>query len=240
MELIAHRGASGYAPENTIPSFEAARKMGMKNFEFDVQLTRDGILVVHHDYDLSRTAGSKVKITGLTFEELKKFNVAAHFKPDYPPQAAPGLEDVMGIVGDSLGFVCIDVRNDGGIYKGIEDLLLRFLHSRKDWFEKATVSSFDYPTLHRIRALDSKIRLGLLSRRFLMSDILKKAKKIRAAAININHRLASGGRIRAVHEAGMKAFVYTVNSGLQARKLAEIGADGIYTNYPDVLTADME
>ena len=93
MKIIAHRGASGYAPENTLKAFRLAVEMGSKDFEFDVHRTKDGILVVHHDYDLKHTAGQDVKIADLDYAELKKHNIAAHFR-DKQVQHVPRLEEV--------------------------------------------------------------------------------------------------------------------------------------------------
>ncbi|MDP2865618.1 MAG: glycerophosphodiester phosphodiesterase family protein, partial [Elusimicrobiota bacterium] len=106
MKIISHRGASGYAPENTLKAFKLAVEMGSRDFEFDVHQTKDGILVVHHDFDLKRTAGKEVKIADLDYAELQKYNVAAHFR-DKMVQHVPRLEEVIDIIGpaaDSLNF----------------------------------------------------------------------------------------------------------------------------------------
>ena len=84
MKIIAHRGASGYAPENTLKAFRLAVEMGARDHEFDVHRTKDGALVVHHDYDLKRTAGSPASIAALGAPELAAYNAALIFPPTRP------------------------------------------------------------------------------------------------------------------------------------------------------------
>lgn len=240
MEYIAHRGASGYAPENTMAAFRLAMEMGMANFEFDLHLTRDGVLVVHHDYDFKSTAGLDIKIAGISYGELEKINAAARFKPAFPAQKVPRFEEVMSLICPSAGMVNVEIKNDGGIYPGIERALLKILHSKKEWAEKALISSFDFPTMERIRALDGNVRLGLLGSRFPLSHALKKAGQIGAVSMHFNRRLMFPGVVRKVHEAGMKCLVYTVNTAEEARKLEAMGVDGVFTNYPDIASPGWE
>ena len=238
MDIIAHRGASGYAPENTLKAFELAVKMGAENFEFDVHRTRDGILVVHHDFDLKRTAGKEVKIAELTYAALKKINVAAHFAKDPSFQRVPRLQEVLDIIEPAARWLNFEVKNDGNVYPGIEEELLAFLQSPPGLFEKAVVSSFDYGTLKRLRELSPEMRLGYLEHNLsalLLLPALKKAKAVGAAEFHINSRLAFSLNVAKIKKAGFGVCVYTVNNRGTALKMEKIGVDGIFSNYPDIM-----
>lgn len=243
MKIIAHRGASGYAPENTLKAFELAVKMGAENFEFDVHRTKDGILVVHHDFDLKRTAAKEVKIAELTYAELKKINVASHFSKDPSFQRVPRLEEVLDIIEPAARWLNFEVKNDGNVYPGIEEQLLAFLRSKPGLFEKAVVSSFDPGTLDRFRELSPELRLAYLSHGLsatLLTAALKKAKAISAVNFHFSLRLAFKLNVAKIKKAGFRVCVYTVNKKKDALRMKEIGVDGIFSNYPDIMARGIE
>ena len=239
MKIIAHRGASGYAPENTLKAFELAVKMGARDFEFDIHRTKDGILVVHHDFDLNRTAAKKAKIAELTYSELKTINVAAHFAKDPSFQRTPRLEEVLDIIEPAARWLNFEIKNDGNVYPGVEEQLLAFLRSKPGLFEKAVVSSFDQGTVRRFRELSPELRLAYLSHglsAMLLTPALKKAKAIGAVNFHFNLRLAFKLNVAKIKKAGFRVCVYTVNNGKDALRMKEIGVDGIFSNYPDIMT----
>ncbi|MFH1619732.1 MAG: glycerophosphodiester phosphodiesterase family protein [bacterium] len=235
MKLIAHRGASGYAPENTLAAFRLARIMGMESFEFDVHMTRDGVLVVHHDYDLTRTAGIKKSIRSLDYRELSRINVTGGGAGGFTFQRVPRLDEVLDDIEGCSGLVNFELKNDGNAYPGIEEKVLAEALAVKSRTGPALFSSFDFPTLKRMRMLDRKARLGLLVRHSRISAAVKKALKIGAWSMHLHRRFVSARRVESVHRAGMKVFVYTVNDRTLALLMRKIGVDGIFTNYPDIM-----
>lgn len=238
MKVIAHRGASGYVPENTLMAFEWAVALGSKNFEFDVHITRDGILVVHHDYSLEKTAGVKAKISDMDYADLKKINIAKHFGKDFPFQYVPRLQEIIEIIENKSEFINFEIKNDGDIYTGIEKHILQFLVQKKSLFEKSVVSSFYYPTLRKFRELNKQIRIGYLEHGlndFLISKAIEKAMKVRAESFHLSLRVASKSNIEKIRKAGMKVYVYTVNTMKDALKMQKADADGIFTNFPDIM-----
>lgn len=238
MKVIAHRGASGYVPENTLMAFEWALAIGSKNFEFDIHMTRDGILLIHHDYSLEKTAGMKVKISDMYYADLKKINVAKHFGKDFPFQYAPRLEEVIEIIGNKSELINFEIKNDGNIYPDIEKHILQFLIDKKTLFEKSVVSSFYYPTLQKIRELNKQIRIGYLEHGLtdsLVPKAIRKAIKVKAKSFHLSLRVASKSNIDRIHNASMKVYVYTVNTQKDALRIQQAGADGIFTNFPDIL-----
>ncbi|OGR67609.1 MAG: hypothetical protein A2081_00675 [Elusimicrobia bacterium GWC2_61_19] len=238
MKIISHRGASAYAPENTLKAFALAVEMGSHEFEFDVHQTRDGILVVHHDFDLKHTAGKDVKIAGLTYAELKKYNVAAHFKRDSAFQCVPRLEEVMDIIQPPSRWLNFEVKNDGNVYPGIEGKVLAFLRSKPGLFEKTMVSSFDHGTLKRFRELSPELKLAYLGHglnTMLLLPALKRAKAVGAVNFHMALRIAFKLNVKKIKKAGFRVCIYTVNNKEDALRMKEIGVDGIFTNHPDIM-----
>jgi glycerophosphoryl diester phosphodiesterase len=238
MRIIAHRGASAYAPENTIKAFKLAVEMGAEDFEFDVHQTKDGLLVVHHDFDLKRTSGRNVRIAETSYAELKKLNVAAHFAKDPAFQCVPRLEEVLDIIGPPSRWLNFEVKNDGNLYPGIEEKVLAFLLSKPGLFEKSVISSFDHGTLRRFRERAPELKLAYLGHNLktvLLLPAIKKAKEIGAVNFHMNVRLAFKLNVAKLHKSGFRVCVYTVNSKKEALRMKAIGVDGIFSNHPDIL-----
>jgi glycerophosphoryl diester phosphodiesterase len=241
MRIISHRGASGFAPENTLKAFELAVRMGSRDFEFDVHRTRDGKLVVHHDYDLSRTAGEPARIADLDYADLARINAAAHFSSDPAFQRVPLLDEVLDVVAPASDWINFEVKNDGGVYPGIEEELLSALKARAGLFEKALVSSFDHDTLRRFRSLSPDMRLGWLGHglsEMLLAPAVLKARAVRAENFHLALRMAFRPNVALLKKAGFGVCVYTVNSRKDALRMKEIGVDGIFSNYPDVMARE--
>lgn len=237
MKIIAHRGAAGYAPENTLSAFELALKMGSKAFEFDVHMTRDKKLVVHHDYDLKRTAGNPAKIAALDYAGLKKINVGNKF--GFPVERVPLLEEVLQLISPKAEWINFEIKNDGNVYPGLEEALLGFIRSQPGLSEKALLSSFDYGTLRRLRALDEGIKLGYLShhpRNLLFLPAMVRARLAGAVNFHLALRFAVGFNVALIRKAGFNVCVYTVNKKSDALRMQKIGVDGIFSDYPDILT----
>jgi glycerophosphoryl diester phosphodiesterase len=238
MMILSHRGASGYAPENTLKAFRLAVDMGAVDHEFDVHRTKDGVLVVHHDFDLKRTAGSGAKIAGLTYDELKKINVSSHFVKDSSFQCVPRLEEVLDVLSPRAGLLNFEVKNDGNVYPGIESQVLAVLAERPGLADKALVSSFDHGTLLRFRELSPDLKLAYLGHGLstvLLLPALGKAKALGAVNFHMALRLAFKANVSLIRKRGFKVFVYTVNTKEDALRMKDIGVDGIFSNYPDIL-----
>jgi glycerophosphoryl diester phosphodiesterase len=239
MKIIAHRGASGSAPENTLSAFELALKMGSKAFEFDVHRTKDGKLVVRHDYELERASGAPVRVAAADYDELKKINVGNKF--GFPSERVPLLEEVLGLLHPKAEWINFEVKNDGNIYPGIEADLLAFVRARPGLMKKALFSSFDYGTLERLRALDKNAALGYLGHRLrsiLLLPAIMRARAVGAVNFHLTLRLAFGLNIALIRKAGLKVCVYTVNKKADALRLQRLGVDGIFSDFPDILTRE--
>lgn len=237
MIIISHRGASGYAPENTLPAFKKAVEMGSRAFEFDVHRSSDGRLVIHHDYDFLRTAGRPDKIARLNMEEIKKINVAANF-PESKPAAAPELGEVLDLIGPSADLINIEIKNDDNVYPEIEKDILKEMSGRPEIFSKTLFSSFYFPSLSKIRQLSQKARLGYLGHKLpaiLILPAVMKARSIGCENFHLSRKISFSFNLGLIMKAGFKVCVYTVNTRKEAERLKDIGVYGIFSNYPDIM-----
>ena len=236
MKIIAHRGASAYAPENTLEAFRLALEMGAENFEFDLHRTKDSVLVVNHNYYVRDCREKKFPIAELTFEELRKIDVACFFiGADF--HCVPTFEEVLDIIGEKAGLINLEIKNEGNIYPGIERQALEIIKKR-NLIHKMLVSSFDYGTLKRMRELSPIIDIGLLVhgvQSIMPGRIIKKAEEIKAVNLHIHIKTATAKNIALIREAGLRCYVYTVNSRKDAERLKRAGADAIFSNYPDIM-----
>lgn len=216
MIVIAHRGASAYFKENTVKAFKEAFAMGAKYMETDVQRCKDGVLVLYHDYALPD--GRNIK--DVSFSELRKLEI-------------PSIEELFSAAENYSVKINLEIKNDGNLYPGIEKQLFNFLNSAKNVRkEHLLLSSFDFETLKHIRAMDSSIKIGVLTRSFDVNQPLS----INAYSVNISEKRINAGIIEACKANDLKTFVYTVNDGRRARELEAMGADGVFTDFPDLLS----
>lgn len=229
MIYFAHRGASAQMVQNTLPAFALAREEGATHYELDVHLTKDGFLVVHHDYTLADTAGADVHLADLTLADLKKYPLKNPFNS--APVFVPALKDVLPVIEEEMQLLNIELKNDGNRYPGIEEHTLRMMN----WYSpevlpKTLFSSFDYDTLVRLRALNKNARIGLLTRSFDVSQALG----LGAESVHLNYTRFTPEIARVCHENGLKVYLYTVNDTALAHKLEAEGADGIFTDRIDL------
>lgn len=225
MIYFAHRGASAHRVQNTLPAFALAYEQGARCFELDVHLLQDGALAVHHDYSLLATAGADVKLAGLTRADLARYPLQNPFSQD--TVFVPLLEHVLPLVSPGLQCLNIEIKNDGNVYPGIERALADVLAAHPALLPKILFSSFDEPSLVRLRQCLPAARLGWLTRNFR----LETALALGVQSVHINQTRFTPQLADACHENGLQVYVYTVNDPAAARQLAAAGADGIFTDY---------
>ncbi len=202
MIYFAHRGSPKYVKENTIASFEHAQDAGRDYFETDVHQTLDGVLVLHHD-----------PVTAQGFE-------IAHTPHDV--LGLPTLNYLLKILRpeDTLN---IEIKTDDFAYPDIER---NVLDAAAGMEEQIIISSFNYDSLLRVRAINKDIRIGLLGEVFS----LKKATSVNAYSINMHWQAIDKETVDAVHKNGMKLFAYTVNDNATLKKMEVLGIDGVFTD----------
>lgn len=159
-KVWAHRGASGYAPENTLDAFRKAVEMGADGIELDVQMTKDGELVVIHDETIDRVSNGKGWVKDYTYEELKKFNFnKTHL--EYTKEEIPTLEQVYLLIKPTNLTINVEIKTGIVFYPGIEGRVLE-LTERLGMKERVIYSSFNHYTIRKIKESDPQAKTGML------------------------------------------------------------------------------
>jgi len=225
---IAHRGASGTFPENTLSAFRAAIDAGADMCELDVQLTRDGAVVVIHDETVDRTTDGKGEVAALTLEEIQRLDAGAKFKGGkVTGERISTLDEVFAATSGKCG---LNIELKGA---GVEAQVAAIMQARNA-FADSIVSSFNWDYLKKIQTLHFNIRIALLAEEKPV-DLMMNAVAMRAHAINPRWDMVTADLCKAAHERGLKVYTWTVDADARMRALAECGVDGIMTNYPERL-----
>jgi glycerophosphoryl diester phosphodiesterase len=229
---IAHRGASGRFPENTLRAFGAAVEAGADMCELDVQLTHDGALVVLHDGTVDRTTDGIGAVSEMTLEDLKRLDTGAKFGAQFANERIPTLDEVFDLL-DGRCALNIELKAAGTEYKVYELIKARQAPA------SIVVSSFDWDALARLRHIGPEVRIGLLASQW-PARLLGAATEMRADAINPRFDIVTEDLCIAAHERAINVYAWTVDVPEVMRKLIADGVDGIMTNYPERLKELMD
>jgi glycerophosphoryl diester phosphodiesterase len=204
-EIVAHRGANREAPENTIAAFQRAIEIGVQGIELDVQLTGDGVPVVHHDPNLR---GVDRPIASMSLDEVKASG------------DTPSLDEVLGAV-NSQCRLYVEIKAPAAV-----EAVVDRLKTRRSW---CAVHSFDHRVVARARSLDPELTTGIL----LVSYLIDVVSAMRAAGARDLWQQADyidRELVDRVHDAGGRVFAWTVNDVARARELIDVGVDVICTD----------
>ena len=229
--IWAHRGAAGYAPENTLEAFSLAAQMGADGVELDVQLSKDGQIVVCHDEKLNRTSNGKGWLRDFTLEELKQLDFSGG-DVKYAGVQIPTLEEVLDLLRDTGMYVDIELKTSVYPYLGIEKKCVRLIREM-GYEERVHFSSFNHLSLQKIRLYARNIPTGYLYLHASPS-IISHAKKFGATAMNISCRnLKTEDFVEKCRENDMQINVWTVNDEEEMHLSMEYDVHAVITDYPD-------
>jgi glycerophosphoryl diester phosphodiesterase len=261
--IIAHRGASAHAPENTKAAFELAIAQGVDGLELDVQLSADGKLVVIHDTHVNRTTNAAGPVSSLTLDELRSLDAGAWFdrrlamRPrtrlraakvttaagrkwnGFKGESLPVLEDVLKLASQSrLKRVYVELKGASRNREGLVDAVLEAI-DRSAAKDIVTLLSFDHPSISLARARLRNVRTAAT---FPVGKSLVTARSIALAAdkaqaneVALHYGLVTRRAVEFFHTSGLQVSVWTANSTLMLRRLLACGVDAIMTNYPERL-----
>jgi glycerophosphoryl diester phosphodiesterase len=235
--VIAHRGASARAPENTIAAFELAVALGADMLELDVRLSADDQPVVIHDETLDRTTTGSGWVRDLSLSELKRLDAGAWRGPAFRGQRLQTLGEVLERFRDRVGFA-IEIKSGSRRYPGIEERVVSLLGTY-DVIERAKVLSFDPGVLAAVAALEPGLeRVVLLPERSpLRPQEITALALSGARAVGLPVALATGPHLAAARLACLAVYVWTVNEPPLMDYLIAESVTGIITDTPDVLRA---
>ncbi len=222
--VIAHRGAAGSAPENTLASVALAVEQGADMVEIDVQETVDGEVVVVHDSDLMRVGGAAVKIWEATYDELLEIDVGSWYGPEFNGQRVPTLEQVLELC---KGRARVDIElKYYGHNERLEERVAEIV-DRLGMEDEVVLMSLAYDLVLSMKALRPDWTVGLLTAKAI-GDLTKSDADFLAVHVGIaSHRF-----VRRAHAAGKEVYVWTVNDKLNMSRMMSRGVDGVITDHP--------
>lgn len=236
---IAHRGASGYAPEHTVAAYDLALQMGTDYIEQDLQMTADGVLVVMHDETLDRTTDCGGLVSDRTLEQLKGCDAGSWFNESHPEEAkqefaglaVPTLEEVFARYGAETRYYIEPKR------PGMEEELLRLiaafgLRDAAVAHRAVLIQSFNETLLRTVRAMDPELPLIQLGP---VDPSACVAVADYAVGIGPPHWFATEELVAAAHAHGLVVHPYTANSPDDIERLLALGVDGMFTDFPNLL-----
>ena len=230
IEVASHRGAAGIAPENTLPSFEAAWAAGVAWVETDVRLTGDGVPVLLHDATLDRTTTGQGAVSAVTWDELRRLDAGVRFAPQFAGTRVPRLADLLAAAA-GRSRVLIELKAEAER----ADLLVRRVLAEVG-AARATTSvrliSFEPELLERVTGAtpDAALPTGLIAS--TAAGLVETARRLGCDAIHPRLTALSPELVAAAHAAGLRVNTWTANTPEQVRQAIDVGVDEITTDFP--------
>jgi glycerophosphoryl diester phosphodiesterase len=222
--VMAHRGAAGAAPENTLASIKRAIDDNTDFVEIDVQETSDGEIVVIHDSDLMKVGNTNLKIWDATYEQLQSIDVGSWFSPEFSGERVPRLQQVLALCKDKAR-VNIELKYYGHD-KRLEERVVKIVEA-EDMVPQIVVMSLKYDAIEKMRKLRPDWTLGLLTAKFVGN-----LTKLDADFLAVHTGLVNRRFVQSAHKRNKQVFAWTVNDALQMNRMISMGVDGLITDEP--------
>lgn len=231
--VIAHRGASGYAPENTLIAFIKAAQLGIKWVEFDVMQSACGEPIIFHDHLLERTTNGKGVAEEYPYSFLRTLDAGRWFHSRFSGEAIPSLAQVMNFLSEANVSANVEIKE---VILNQEALVVRVLDELKPFLAenkiKLLFSSFSFDALYFLRQHSPDCLLGLLLHDYT-PNWQALAESLNCVSINVNHEVMTPEWARAIKNLGKTLLCYTVNDVERAKELYAFGVDAVFSDFPD-------
>ena len=214
------------APENTLPSFEAAIDAEADCAELDVQLTKDGVVMLTHDTNLKRTTGKNANIYDLTYDEVRKLDAGSFFGEEFKGTRIPTLQEVMDLCKGKIR-LNIEIKPSSET-PDLEEKVARLIVDN-DWVDDCTVTSLNYESLGKVKEVDDSIQCGYI----LAVGVGNYYGLESADFFSVEATFVSQNMVSALHALGKKVSVWTIDRESDAEKVRDYGVD-------DIITGDVE
>ncbi len=233
--IVAHRGFSAVAPENTLAAFSAAIRAGVDMIELDVAMTADGVAVCLHDDAVDRTTDGHGRVARMSSDTIRRLDAGSWFGPGFRGERVPTLADALDLARRRVG-VNVEIKADprrGQVVAAVSDAV-----AAAGAGAEVVVSSFDPEMLAQLHAAAPGLRTALLVEdRRRQRHAVGAALEAGARGLHVALPLADTLTLAAARRRGLRIGVYTVNSARSARRLADLGAGLLITDHPDRLLA---
>lgn len=251
--IVAHRGASALAPENTLAAFQKAFDDGAEGIEFDVQLAKDAIPVVVHDEDLNRLSGTENFVARMTSVELQKLDVGSWFNLTYPKYAddefskefIPTLAHLFEFLQSYKGLLYVELKCGTEAADRLVEIVCKLIE-KTNLLPQIILKSFDLKALALAKKILPEIRTASLFApkilRILREKeyLLDEAQKYEADEISIHYSLATKGLVKKAKERGLPTTIWTADNPIWVKRALDFGINAIITNNPARLLAKKE
>lgn len=236
--MIAHRGASGTRPENTLAAFQRAIDLGADMIELDVTLTRDEELVVIHDETLERTTDGRGPVRSLLLEEIRRLDAGSWFAPEFAGERVPTLAEVLERLRGRV-LLNVEIKEEAVtdvLSNGIAERVVTLIRE-KGAPGAVILSSFDPRALEQAREVGPEIPRASLydEKRHAGLDPREIMDRVGAVVFSPGREQLSPEMVAACHAAGRLITVYTVDEADEMRRMIELGVDGLFTDFPERL-----
>jgi len=231
--IFGHRGASAYAPMNTLLAFQLAADLQADGVELDVQLTRDGELVVIHDITVDATTDGSGTVAEMTLAEIKALDAGSWFGPGYTGLRVPTLDEVFEAVAGRL-LVNVEIKSMALEPDGLEEAVATCIE-RHHMAGRVVVSSFNPLALIRFRQAMPQVALGYLYAEGIPAAPDEVRARMTTEASHPHHEMLNADSVRALRDAGQRIHTWTVNDPARALVLRDLGVDITITDKPDLI-----
>jgi glycerophosphoryl diester phosphodiesterase len=233
MLVIAHRGASGHAPENTLAAFRRAVALGASFIETDLHLSRDAHFVAIHDDIVNRTTNGQGKVHDLTLADLRRLDAGSWFGSEFSGERIPTLEEILEFAKKNDVVFYLELKPSGAW--GGEHALIGALRESGE-IARTIVISFDAGIIAALRKIEPTLMTGLLFEGQI-DQPLERAIEVGARQLAVRGDLVTPALIAEARKRDLQIVCWTVNQPAHMRMLIEAGVDGIMSDYPDRLVS---
>jgi glycerophosphoryl diester phosphodiesterase len=234
--VIAHRGASGHAPENTLAAFQRAVELGAGFIETDIHLTRDARFVAIHDKTLQRTTNGCGAVQDFTLAELRELDAGLWFDREFKGERIPTIEDILAFSQKHDVILYLEVKYDAAW--GMHHALVGALRGSENT-ARTIVLSFSPSVVEAVRQLDESVMIGLLIDE-RDPGFVKTALETGARQVCPRSELVTPDLVAEAHRSDLHVATWTVNSPEEMRAVIAAGVDGVMTDFPDRLCSVLE
>jgi len=234
--VIGHRGAKGYAPENTLPSFEKGLECKADMIEFDVRLTKDARIIIMHDATVDRTTNGTGFVSSLTLKQIKSLDAGAWFSPEFKGTKVPTLQETIACIKGKAKFD-IEIKKDPHSGKAIEEKLVNEI-LKNNILNDTIIVSFDLLSLKKIKKIEPHLRVGFLFfQNYGFERGLREILSIGGEEVHPEYPCLNIHLISRAHRNGILVRAWNPNDEEEMNKLIKMGVNGIGTDFPDITRA---
>jgi len=223
---LAHRGASGIAPENTLVAFRKALEIGSLMVECDIHATREGTVVVMHDAAVNRTTNGTGAIKEMSLAEIKRLDAGSWFAPEFAGEPVPTLSELLQVLRGRTT-LSLEIKQ-----AGIEEASVAALRDN-GMFDDTLVISFLPQALVRVKEIAPALPTGLLVSKGTIQEVVAKAQEVGAEVLSAHRAMVNAELVGAAHSAELKVTAWIANDRPEQQRLIELGVEAIGTDHPE-------